>query len=251
MNLILAPLRESGYEEGRNLVVEYRSADGQLGRLPGLAAELVAAKVDLIVAWTNPETLAAMRATATIPIVMVANQVPVESGLIASLVRPGGNITGTTIQGPETAGKILEVLHDLLPRAKRVAVLWEPEFPGMELYRQATERAADAMGIRLTLLSGQSIAEIEAAFAAIVRDRPDALFVVPSGAINRNRSRVIEFAARERLPAIYPFKGPEIEGGLISYAQDYGPLVRRSASFVDRIERRETGRSRDRATYYF
>lgn len=233
--LFLTALRASGYEEGKNLAIEYRLAEGQLDRLPGLAAELVAARVDLIVAVTNPEILAAMRATASIPIVMLYSQVPVESGLVASLVRPGGNVTGTTIQGPETAGKILEVLHDAVPRAKKVAILWEPNYPGMELYRQATERAATAMGIRLTLLSGQNIGEIEASLAAIVKERPDALMIVPSGAIAIHRARVIEFAARQRLPAIYTFKTPVIEGGLISYSQNFGSLVARSASFVDRI----------------
>lgn len=232
---ILTALRALGYEEGKNLAIEYRLADGQLDRLPALAAELVAAKVDLIVAVTNSEILAAMRATTTIPIVMMFSQVPVESGLVASLVRPGGNVTGTTTHGPETAGKILEVLHDTIPRAKRVAVLWESANPGMEPYRQATERAAAAMGIRLTLLPVQNIGEIEASLVAIVKQRPDALMIVPTGAIMIHRARVIEFAARQRLPAIYTFKRPVIEGGLISYSQNFVDLATRSASFVDRI----------------
>ena len=224
-----------GYEEGRNLIVDYRFAEGQQDRLPGLAADLVANKVDLIVAVTNPEILAAKRATTTIPIVMMYSSTPVETGLVASLARPGGNVTGTTIQGPETAGKILEVLHDAVPRAKRVALLFEPEFPGMQFYLRATERAAEAMGIRLTLLPGRSLAELETAFAVIARERPDALYVAMTGAIATHRARVIEFAARERVPAIYTGKLPVTEGGLMAYSQDFGPLVRRTAAIIDRI----------------
>ena len=233
--LLLAALRELGYEEGRNLIIDYRLAEGQQDRLPALAADLVANKVDLIVAFLNPEILAAKRATTTIPIVMAFSQAPMESGLVASLARPGGNVTGTTIQGPETAGKILEVLRDAVPRVKRVTILWEPEYPGMELYRRATERAAEAMGIRLTLLPGRSLAEMETAFAAIARERPDALYVVTTGAIATHRARVIEFAARQRVPAIYTGKVPVTEGGLMSYSQDFGPLVRRTAAIIDRI----------------
>lgn len=232
---LLAALREAGYEEGKNLIVEYRLAEGRQDRLPGFAAELVAKKVDLIVAVANLEILAAKGATTTIPIVMMYGQTPVETGLVASLARPGGNVTGTTVQGPETAGKILEVLRDAVPRAKRVTILWEPEYPGMELYRRATEQAAEAMGIRLTLLPGRSLAEIETALAAVARDRPDALYVVPTGAIATHQVLVIDFAARQRLPAIYPFKNPVIRGGLMSYSQDFRPLARRSASFIDRI----------------
>lgn len=232
---IIAALRELGYEDGRNAEFVYRLAEGRDDRLPGLAAELVARKVDLIVTILNPETLAAKRATSTIPIVMVIGMAPVETGLVASLARPGGNLTGTTIQAPEHGGKVLEVLRDAVPRATRVTILWEPEFPGMELYRRETERAAGAMGIRLTLLPGRTLAEMETAFTLIARDRPDALYVVPTGAIFTHRARVIEFAARQRLPAIYTSKLSVTEGGLISYAADQVALMRRTAAIIDRI----------------
>jgi len=234
---IVSALRELGYEEGRNIVFEYRLAEGKEDRLPGLAADLVAKKVDLIVALVNPEILAAKRATSTIPIVMARSMAPVETGLIASLARPGGNVTGTTIQAPETGGKILEVLRDAVPRVSRVTTLSEPEFPGMELYRREAERAAKAMGIRLTPQPARNLAELEAAFALTARERPDALFVVPTGAIFTHRARVIEFAARQRLPAIYTSKQPVTEGGLISYAADRGALLRRCAAIIDRVRK--------------
>jgi putative ABC transport system substrate-binding protein len=232
---IIAALRELGYEEGRNVEFEYRLAEGRDERLSSLAADLVAKKVNLIVAYTNPEILAAKRATSTIPIVMVRGLAPVETGLIASLARPGGNLTGTTIQAPELGGKSMEVLRDTVPRATRVTILWDPDFPGLELYRREAERAADAMGIRITLLPVRTLVELETAFTLTARERPDALFVVPTGAIFTHRTRVIEFAARQRLPAIYTSKLPVIEGGLISYASDPGALVRRSAAIIDRV----------------
>ncbi|MBI3371967.1 MAG: ABC transporter substrate-binding protein [Betaproteobacteria bacterium] len=233
--LLSAALRELGYEEGRNIAFDYRFAEGREDRLPGLAADLVAKKVDLIVAFLNPEILAAKRATSTIPIVMVYAMAPVETGLVASLARPGGNLTGTTLQGPETAGKILEVLRDAVPGVARITILGEPEFPGMKLYIRATERAAEAMGIRLTLLPVRTLEEVETAFTVIARTRPDALYVVPTGAIVLHRARVIEFAARQRLPAVYTAKLLVIEGGLISYSQDQAALVRRTAAIIDRI----------------
>ena len=232
---IIAALSALGYEEGRNVEFLYRLAEGRDDRLPNLAADLVENKVDLIVTILNPETQAAKRATSTIPIVMVLGMAVVETGLVASLARPGGNLTGTTIQAPEHGGKLLEVLRDAVPRVTRVTILWEPEFPGMELYRREAERAAQAMGIRLTLLPGRTLAELEAAFTLIVRERPDALYVVPTGAINTHRARVIEFAARQRLPAIYANIRSVAEGGLIGFAADQGALVRRTAAIIDRI----------------
>lgn len=232
---IIAALRDLGYEDGRNVEFEYRLAEGRDERLSGFAADLVAKKVNLIVAYTNPEILAAKRATSTIPIVMVRGLAPVEAGLIASLAHPGGNLTGTTIQAPELAGKSMEVLRDTVPRVTRVTILWDPDFPGLELYRREAERAADAMGIRLTLLPGRTLAELETAFTVTARERPDALLVVPTGAIFTHRTRVIEFAARQRLPAIYTSKLSVTEGGLISYASDPGALVLRTAAIIDRV----------------
>jgi len=229
------PLRDLGYEEGRNVVFEIRSAQGQEDRLAGLAGELVAAKVDLIVAPLNPEILAAKRVTSTIPIVMVFSSTPVESGLVASLARPGRNVTGTTVQAPELAGKMLEALRDAVPRLVRVACLVEPEYPGMHLYRRQTERAAEAMGIRLTFVNVHTAAELDGALGLIAQTRPDALFVSMTGAIVAQYRRVIDFAARQRLPALYSTGGPVIDGGLMSYAADFAALTRRSAAMIDKI----------------
>ena len=231
-----AALRELGYEEGRNFVFDYRNAEGRDDRLPGLAAELVAKRADLILAITNSEILAAKGATSTIPIVMLFALAPVETGLVASLARPGGNVTGTTIQAPEQGGTLLEILHEAVPRVTRVTRMWEPEFPGMELYLREADRVAEALGIRLTMLPGRTLEELETAFARIARKRPDALYVIPTGAISAHRARVIEFAACQRLPAIYAMDQSVTEGGLMSYAADRTALMRRrTAAIIDRI----------------
>ena len=232
-----AALRELGYEEGRNFVFDYRFANYQASRLPELAAGLVAAKVDLIVAVTNPEILAAKRATSTIPIVMLAGLVPVEMGIVASLGRPGGNLTGTVIVDPGAAGKTLQMLRDAVPRASRMFLLVdEAGFPGMDLYNRMARRAAASMGIRLTQLQVGSVAELDAAFDRILRERPDALIVVyGSATLRQHLARVIEFAARERLPVIYTNKAPVLEGGLMSYNCDYAALFARTAAIVDRV----------------
>jgi putative ABC transport system substrate-binding protein len=229
------PLHHLGYDEGRNLVFEVRSAQGHKDRLAALAAELIAHKVDLIVAPLNPEILAAKRATSTIPIVMIFASTPVESGLVASLARPGGNVTGTAVQSPELAGKMLEALRDAVPRLASAACLLEPEYPGIHLYRHQSERAAEAMGIRLTFVHVHTAAELDGALGLIAQDRPDALLVSMTGAIVAQYPRVIDFAARQRLPALYSTKGPVIDGGLMSYAADFAALARRSVAMIDRI----------------
>jgi len=234
---ILPPLHDLGYEEGRNVVFDYQFAEGQADRLPGLAADLVARKVDLIIAHTNAEALAAKRATSTIPVVFVLVNSPVELGLVASLARPGGNVTGTTIQAPELAGKMLEVLRDAVPRVHRVACLLEPDYPGMELYRRQTERAADVMGIRPAFLPVRTAGDLESALGLIARDRPDALLVSPTGAVFEHRARVIEFAGHQRLPAIYSIKLLVTEGGLMSYTADFAAVRRRCAAMIDQILR--------------
>ena len=231
-----APLRELGYEEGRNLEVDYKFAEGKEDRLAGLARDLVAGKPDLIIAISNPEILAAKRATTTIPIIMVYALAPVESGLIASLARPGGNITGMSVEEVEISGKKLELLRDAVPRIARVVILWNPERPGMEAYRPAAERAAKAMGIRLTELSARNLEEIEHAFTVIAQDRPDALMVASWGAFFTHRARIIEFAARQRLPAMYSGgRYYAAEGGLMSYSFDSRGFPQRIAAMADHI----------------
>jgi putative ABC transport system substrate-binding protein len=160
---------------------------------------------------------------------------PVEIGIVTSYAHPGGNVTGTTVQAPVMGAKFVELLHDAVPRATRVTIIWQPEFPGMELYRREADRAAEALGIRLTLLPGGSLAELESALAKTAQDRPDALYVVTTGAIFTHIARVIQFAAHQRLPAIYTGRQFVVQGGLMSYQADRGALVRRTAAIIDRI----------------
>jgi len=234
-NLIAPALREIGYEQGRNIDFDFRLAEGHEDRLMDLAAALVAKKVDLIVAMSNPEIQAAKRATSDIPIVMASGNLPVELGLVASLAHPGGNVTGTVRQGPETAGKMVEVIRDMLPHSKNFSYLWDPSYPGMDLYRDATERAGAAMGIRMTGYLVRSVPELDRALSLVAKNRPDALLVALSGVILSHRARVIEFAAKQRLPALYSSKTPISEGGLISYAADSAEIWRRTASIIDRV----------------
>ena len=232
---IVAALRGLGYVEGQNTEFLFRFAEGDNNRLSTHAADLVAKKVDLIVCPTNTEILAAKRATASIPIVMLFSLAPVEMGLIASFAHPGSNVTGTTIQAPAMGAKFVEILRDTIPRIQRIAILWEPNFPGMEIYRREADRAAEALKIKLTLLPGGTLAELESALKILVLDRPDALYVVPTGAIYANVSRIIGFAASNRLPAIYPGDRYAAEGGLMSYAADGDELTRQCAAIADRI----------------
>ena len=234
-NLPIA-MRKLGYEEGRNITYDYRFAEGHADRLAGLAAGLVADKVDLILAWSNAEIVAAKKATSTIPIVMMAGLAIAEMGLVASLARPGGNLTGTVVIGPETAGKIIQILHDAVPRATRVFLLVdEAGFPGMELYNRVSARAAAAMGIKLTQIQVGTVAELDAALARIAKERPDAIKVVGGRVLSPHRARVIDFVARQRLPAIYTSKLPVTEGGLMSYQSDPAELPPRTAAIADRI----------------
>lgn len=228
-------LGEVGLEEGRNLQFEVRSAQGKPERLDALAAELVAAKVDAIVAATNTEIEAAKRATRTIPILMLFATAPVELGLVASLARPGGNVTGTTTNAPELATKMVEVLRDLLPRMKRLAYLNEPDYPGIALYERATERAAKAYDLRLTPIGVRSSADIDAAFIRLEREAPDALLVSMTGPVTESYRRIVAFTAERRLPAVYSAAFPVRDGGLIAYSADFVALSRRSAAMLAQL----------------
>lgn len=228
-------LRQRGYIEGRNLVIEYRHTEGRTERLPALAADLVARGVDVILAMANEEVIAAKRATTKIPIVMLYSLAPIEMGFVASLARPGGNVTGTTLQAPETSGKLFEILREVLPSARRVAVLWEESFPGMDQYRQAGEQALANLGMTWTPYPVRAVGDLDDIFAKIRRSRPDALYVVPTGAAFVHRARIINFAADERLPAMYTAVFVTHEGGLIAYAPDTDALADRCAHFIDRI----------------
>ena len=228
-------LRELGYVEGRDLVVEARWAGGELDRLPALARELVQAKVDVIVAVGSPAVRAAKNATAAIPIVMYGNFDPVALGLVTSLAQPGGNVTGLLIAPDGTlAGKKIELLKSAAPKATRMAFLAPPNDPAMRLQVQETRTAAVALGIDL-LVTEVHGGDYERAFAAIAAQRPGALFVGAHTGFVRDRALIIALAAKHRLPAMYEWREQVADGGLMSYGSSQQVLYQRLASYVDRI----------------
>jgi putative ABC transport system substrate-binding protein len=228
-------LRDLGWIKDRNLTIEYRSAEGHLDRLPALAAELVALRVDLIVANAAPETKAARQATASIPIVFVVHGDPVGSGDVQSLTRPGGNATGLTQLHPELSTKQLDVLKQLVPHLRRVAVLWNATVAAKARDWQELESAGPALGIVFQSREVRRPADLDGAFDAMRKERPDALLMLGDPMLFTWRAAVVEFAAQQRLPAIYPWRQAVESGGLISYGADALALVRRAAWYVDRI----------------
>jgi putative ABC transport system substrate-binding protein len=228
-------LRELGYVEGQNVAIEFRYAEGKLERLPDLAAELVRLKVDVIVATNTPTALAAKQATRTIPIVVSVSGDPVESGLVASLARPGGNVTGLSLMVPELAGKRLQLLKEVVPGTSRVAVLSNPTNPYTGLVVRETQAAARVLGVQLQPLEVRAAEDIDRAFQAAIRGRANALIVVDDGLVFTHRARIVALAAKSRLPAIYPFREPVEAGGLMSYATNLADSNRRAATYVDKI----------------
>ena len=228
-------LNELGYTEGKNIVIEYRYADGKADRLPALAVELVRLKLDVIVATTTPSVLAVKKASATIPIVFVSVADPVASGLVASLARPGGNITGLTILAPELSGKRLELLKEAVPKATRVAFLWNSANPAQGLLWKESQAAAQELRLQLQSLEVRSSNDFENTFEAALRERAQALITAPEPLINTHLKRIVEFAAKNRLPAMYVGLEVVDAGGLMSYAPDYTHQYRRAATYVDKI----------------
>ncbi len=228
-------LRELGWVEGKNIAIEYRSAEGRPERLPTLAAELVRLKVDVIVASNPQATKAAQQATGTIPIVMGAVGDPVAVGFVPGLARPGGNITGPSMMMPELVGKQLELLKEVVPRVSRVAVLWNPAHPtGAPQLREA-EGAARALRVRLQPLDARGPSEIDSAFAAMIRGRAGGLLVLVDSMLFSHRTRVADLAAKSRLPAMYGFRDFVDAGGLMSYSANLADMYRRAAAYVDKI----------------
>jgi putative ABC transport system substrate-binding protein len=231
-------LRELGYVEGKNLQLEVRWAEGKLERLPTLAAELVQAKVDVIVAGTSPAVVAAREATRTVPIVMPVSSDPVGEGLVASLARPGGNITGLSLMAPELGQKRLELLQETFPKVSRaVAVLWNPAYVGMRARFEQAQVAAPAVGLTVRSVEVRDTRELDAAFEAIIREHPDALLLLVDPFTITQRARIVEFAAEQRLPAIYESSDFVDVGGLISYGPNFSDMFRRAATYVDKILR--------------
>jgi putative ABC transport system substrate-binding protein len=232
----LQGMRELGWVEGQNIAIEYRFAEGRLDRLPDLAAELVRLKVDVILATSTPPALAAKNATSTIPIVMGTSADPVGSGLVASLARPGGNVTGLSFSvGLEVVGKELELLNETVPNARRVAVLSNPANPGNVRALETVKTRARALGVQLQILEARGPDEFEAAFAAMARERAQALLVVPDAVFGFHRAPLQALAAKSRLPTMYGLREHAEAGGLMSYAVDLRDSMRRSATYVDKI----------------
>jgi putative ABC transport system substrate-binding protein len=232
-------LRELGYVEGRDFVREYRFADRQRERLPDLAAELVRLKVDVIVTGSDPGTMAARQATTTIPIVMVQGADPVGLGLIASVRRPGGNVTGLrAFVGFEIIGKRLQLLKEVVPSLSRVAGLWNPDLPGNVALWEAAEEGARRLGLTLLSVEVRQPRELEGAFAKITQERAQALFVVPDAfalLVNVRRPEIPALAAKNRLPSIYPSREAVDAGGLMNYGVSGLDMFRRAATYVDKI----------------
>jgi len=228
-------LTELGYVEGRNVLYDARWAQGDVSRLPSVAAELVAARVDAVVVIGFPATLAIQQATGAIPIVTVSAGDAVGSGLVRSLAHPGGNITGLSDMSIELAAKRVEVLKDAVPRARRLAILWNQDDRAMTLRYQQIESAARALGIRVQAHAVRQPADFDAAFAAMSREPPDALFLVADVVTAANRKRVIDYTAAQRIPAMYEFSGFVQDGGLISYGPSIDDIYHRAAYYVDRI----------------
>src|SRR5438128_10000645 len=230
-------LRELGWVEGQNIVIDYRYAEGRVDRLPDLAAELVRLKVDLIVASAGTQAAtAAKNATETIPIVMIYVRDPVGTGLIASLARPGGNVTGVSgYTGLEIVAKQLELLKEIVPKIRRVAILSNPANAYHQLAITEVNVAARSLGVQLQLLEARGPNEFDGAFAAMATERVGALVVLSDAIFNSHRTRLADLAARSRLPAAYGVRESVEAGGLMSYGPSFLDLYRRSAAYLDKI----------------
>ena len=233
LEAFLQGLREFGYIEGRNVVIEVRRAGGRRDQLPTLATELVQLKVDVIVTWLAAQ--AAKQATTTIPIVMVGAGDPVRTGLVASLARPGGNITGSSGLTTDLSGKRLALLKEAVPSVARVAVLWNAADTAMTLRFQEIQVAAQMLGVTLQPLGVQDAADIDGALSAMTRARPDALLMITDVLTARHSRRVVDFATRNQLPTMFEYRGFVATGGLMAYGPSLADQHRRAAYYVDRI----------------
>jgi putative ABC transport system substrate-binding protein len=232
---LLQPLRDLGYVENQNLVAERRYAEGKIERLPDLAAELVKLKVDVIFAVSTPGVQAAQKATTTIPIVFFGVSDPIGSGVVPSLARPGTNVTGISTQSLDLPGKGLQLLKELMPRTRRVAVLWNPSNPASAEALAEAERLAPSLSIKVIPVGIRNPAEMEAALGMIERDRPDAVQVQPTAPMFELRRRIMEFAAANRVPSVSFQREMAEAGGLMSYGPSQVDMYRRAAAYVDKI----------------
>ena len=230
-------LRERGYDEGRNLAIEYRWAQGDYARLPALVAELIAAKVEVLVAAGTPAALAVKRATTTVPMVMVAVGDPVGTGLVASLARPGGNLTGLVSIAPDLEGKRLELLQEVAPKLSLVSVLINPANPFTVSSAEQIRAAAQVLQLKVHFANVRVEGDLDQAFEAIARERPEGLIMVADRVFLHNRARIAAFATRHRIPGVYAYSELVEAGGLMSFGPSYPGMHRRAAYYVDRILR--------------
>ena len=230
-------LGELGYLEGKNIVIERKFAEGNPKRLTELAADLVRQQVDVIVTIGTPAGFAAKEATSTIPIVFGAMSDPVGVGLVASLARPGGNATGNSLMSPELSAKRLEILRALTPKLAQFAILWDSSNPGMAQRVRETEIAADQSHVLLRTVGPRTLEELEAAFVELLEKRPDALLVTTEAFTRQHRARIIEFAKRNKIPAMFEDSSYVEAGGLMSYGPDYEEVFRTAAVLVSKIFR--------------
>jgi putative ABC transport system substrate-binding protein len=238
LNAFRQGLSDLGYVEGPGIHIEYRTADGKLEQLAALATELVRLKVDIIVAAATPAARAAQQATTTIPVVAVAMGDPVRDGLVASLARPGANITGSTFLGPELVPKRLEILKEAIPKISRAAALWHPgafsERTTQDMLKE-TERVARALGVHLQLVEARRADEFDRAFTAMTNARADALVTFPSPMLYSERRRLVGLAAKHRLPSMFNAREFVELGGLMAYGASIADLNRRAAIYIDKI----------------
>jgi len=229
-----AGLREHGYEEGRTIAVEYRWAEGDYRRFPGLIAELLAASVDVIVTAGTPASLAVKKAT-TVPLVMVAVGDPVGTGLVPSLARPGGNITGLSSIAPDLEGKRLELLREVVPNLSQVGLFFNSLNPFHIVSMRQARGAAQVLRIKLEPYDVRTSEDLDAAFSALIKQRPDALHILADRVFLHNRQRIVEFTARHRLPNVNAYRELVEIGGLMSYGPSYEDMHRRAVIYVDKI----------------
>jgi len=238
LDAFVPALRELGYVEGQNITFERKFADGDVNRLSELAQELVEHRLDAIVVLATPAARAARKATSAIPIVAIGMADPVEDELAASLARPGGNVTGTTFLGPELVSKRLQLLKEIVPGLSRVDVLWHPRAYGertMTGMLTEIESAAQSLGAKLRLVPAASPADLDGAFAAMSKERADALIVFPSPMLFSQYSRIVAFAASNRLPAMYAAREAVEFGGLVSYGVNLPNMSRTTATYLDKV----------------
>jgi putative ABC transport system substrate-binding protein len=228
-------LRDLGYVEGRSVLIEYRWAEGKYERFPALISELLALKVDVIVTAGTPATLAVKKATTSVPLVMIAVGDPVGTGIVPSLSQPGGNVTGLTSISTEMDAKRLELLREVVPNVSHIAVLWNAASPLQVLAEKQVQAAARALRMKVLSLGVRTQEDIDGAFVAMVKERPDALLVLADRLLLHHRARIMDFAARQRLPGVHAYRELVEVGGLMSFGPSYADMHRRAAYFVDRI----------------